>query len=242
MLASTVSNHNGFFEPGSQQVLIRKGRSEGHRSMRTHTPGRDATVWAGDSTDAARSSSSLQADASADVCVIGAGIAGLSTAYMLAREGKSVIVLDDGPIGGGESGRTTAHLSNALDDRYYELERLHGSRGAQLAAQSHAAAIDTIEAVVQNESISCDFTRLDGFLFVPPMEHREELEEEWQAARRAGVSVEWAERAPIEHFNTGRCLRFPQQGQLHPLKYIYGLAQAIERRGSKIFSATSAQD
>src|SRR6184192_2338164 len=127
--------------------------------MTINASGRNATVWGGDSRNAPRYSS-LQADASADVCVIGAGIAGLSTAYMLAREGKSVIVVDDGPVGGGETGRTTAHLSNALDDRYYELERLHGSDGAQLAAHSHAAAIDTIEAIVQNEGISCDFTRL----------------------------------------------------------------------------------
>jgi glycine/D-amino acid oxidase-like deaminating enzyme/nitrite reductase/ring-hydroxylating ferredoxin subunit len=209
--------------------------------MSSHAKGRNASVWGGDSKGADRYSS-LQGDAKADVCVIGAGIAGLSTAYMLAREGRSVIVLDDGPIGGGETGRTTAHLSNALDDRYYELERLHGNDGAQLAAQSHAAAIDTIEAIVQGEGISCDFTRLDGFLFVPPMEGREELEEEWQAARRAGVSVEWAERAPIEHFNTGPCLRFLRQGQLHPLRYLDGLARAIEQRGGKIFSETHVQD
>src|SRR5205085_3344471 len=184
----------------------------------------------------------LDGDLHTDVCIVGGGISGMTTAYLLAREGHSVVVLDAGPIGGGETGRTTAHLSNALDDRYYELERLHGSEGAQLAAHSHAAAIDTIEAIVQNEGIACDFTRLDGFLFVPPMKDREELEEEFHAARRAGIGVEWAERAPIERFNTGPCLRFPRQGQIHPLQYLNGLAQAIERRSGKIFTATHAQE
>src|SRR5215212_3293637 len=84
----------------------------------------------------------LDAHARADVCVVGAGIAGLTTGYMLTREGLSVVVLDDGPVGGGETGRTTAHLSNALDDRYYNIERLHGERGARLAAESHTEAID----------------------------------------------------------------------------------------------------
>jgi glycine/D-amino acid oxidase-like deaminating enzyme/nitrite reductase/ring-hydroxylating ferredoxin subunit len=209
--------------------------------MTRNTSGRNTPVWAGDPGDAARYPS-LQTDFRAEVCVIGAGIAGLSTAYMLAREGKSVIVLDDGPIGSGETGRTTAHLSNALDDRYYELERLHGSDGARLAAQSHTAAIDAVEAILKEENIRCDFSRLDGFLFAPPTEDRDELEEEWHAARRAGICVEWAARAPIEHFDTGPCLRFPRQGQFHPLKYLYGLAQAIERRGGKIFTATHAQD
>src|SRR5215831_4277837 len=84
----------------------------------------------------------LQSDSSADVCVVGAGIAGLSTAYMLVCAGKSVIILNDGRIGAGETGRTTAHLSNALDNRSYELERLHGIDRTRLAAESHTAAID----------------------------------------------------------------------------------------------------
>jgi len=105
----------------------------------------------------------LAEDLHADVCVVGAGIAGLTTAYLLTREGRSVVVLDDGPVGGGMTEVTTAHLANALDDRYVEIERLHGEEGARLAAESHSAAIDRIEANVRTEGIDCDFTRLDGF-------------------------------------------------------------------------------
>jgi len=184
---------------------------------------------------------SLTADQSTDVCVIGAGIAGLSTAYLLAREGQSVIVLEDGQPGSGETGRTTAHLSNALDDRYYELERLHGREGARLAAESHTAAIATIEAVARAENIECDFERLDGYLFVPPQGDRSELEEECQAAQRAGVQVEWVARAPIKDFDTGPCLHFLGQAQFHPMKYLHGLARAIERYGGKIYGSTHAQ-
>src|ERR671914_1214068 len=106
----------------------------------------------------------LLIDVECDVCIVGAGIAGISTAYLLARAGKQVVVLDDGPVAGGETGRTTAHLVNALDDRYYELERLHGERGARLAAESHTAAVDQIEEIVEREGIDCDFERLDGYL------------------------------------------------------------------------------
>src|ERR1700712_2156900 len=77
----------------------------------------------------------------ADVCIVGAGIAGLTAAYLLGRSGKSVIVLDDGPIVSGETERTTAHLTAVLDSRYIELEKLHGEKAARLAAESHAAAI-----------------------------------------------------------------------------------------------------
>ncbi|MBD2246128.1 FAD-binding oxidoreductase [Nostoc sp. FACHB-888] len=93
----------------------------------------------------------------ADVCVIGAGIAGMSTAYMLTRAGKSVIVLDDGLIGGGQTARTTAHVSNVLSYRYHELEQMHGKEGAKHIAQSHTTAINTIEAIATQENINCDF-------------------------------------------------------------------------------------
>ncbi|HWQ90623.1 MAG TPA: FAD-dependent oxidoreductase, partial [Clostridia bacterium] len=137
-----------------------------------------------------------------------------------------------------ETGRTTAHLVNALDERYYELERLHGERGAQLAAESHSAAIDFIERVVQEEAIDCDFTRLDGFLFEPPTGDIEDLKRELAACHRAGLgSVEMAQRAPLP-FDTGPALRFPRQGQFHPLKYLRGLASAIQRHGSIIYTHT----
>src|SRR5881628_3630266 len=72
----------------------------------------------------------------ADVCVVGAGIAGLMTAYLLAKAGKSVVVLDEGPVGAGQTERTTAHLASAIDDRFFEIEKLHGKRGAKLAYES----------------------------------------------------------------------------------------------------------
>src|SRR5204862_4765160 len=83
-----------------------------------------------------------------DVCVIGAGIAGLTTAYELLREGRRVTVIDDGPVGGGETSRTTAHLASAVDDYYDELEDMFGEVGAKYVAESHAAAIDYIATTV----------------------------------------------------------------------------------------------
>jgi glycine/D-amino acid oxidase-like deaminating enzyme/nitrite reductase/ring-hydroxylating ferredoxin subunit len=185
----------------------------------------------------------LRADTTADVVVIGAGIAGLTTAYLLGREGQRVVVLEDGEIASGESGRTTAHLSNALDDRYTTLEQLFGAEGARLAAASHSAAIDQIEKIVADEQLACDFTRLDGYLFLPPGGNPQELHDELAAAHRAGLGgVEWLPDSDTTGFRTGPCLRFPQQGQFHILKYLSGLARAVVAQGGRIFTHSHAAE
>jgi glycine/D-amino acid oxidase-like deaminating enzyme/nitrite reductase/ring-hydroxylating ferredoxin subunit len=181
----------------------------------------------------------LRQDIKTEICVIGAGIAGISTAYLLAQAGKRVVVLEDGAIGGGETGRTTAHLSNALDDRYHHLERLHGIDGARLAAASHAAAIDQIDSIVRKERIDCGFERLDGYLFVPPGESVDILDTELAAVKRAGVTgVELLSRIPGVSFDSGPCIRFPRQAQFHPLSYISGLVNALERMGGAVYGKT----
>src|SRR5688572_788766 len=138
--------------------------------------GRTSSVWM--QTSDMTEEPHLPSDLRADVCIVGAGIAGLTTAYLLTKGGRRVVVVDDGPTAGGETCRTTAHLVTALDDRYYHLAHLHGEDGARLAAESHAAAIDAIERIVREERIDCDFARLDGYLFVPPGDDVAQLDEE----------------------------------------------------------------
>jgi len=194
--------------------------------------GATETVWTG--THALATRPPLDRDIECDACVIGAGIAGITTAYLLARDGLRVVVVDKGPIGGGMTSRTTAHLAPALDDRYYELERYHGAQGARLAAESHRAAVDAIERHVAQEGIDCDFARVDGYLFAPPGDGTDDLSRELDAATRAGLDVVRVERAPVPGLDTGPALRFASQGQFHPLRYLEALAMAFERRGGTI--------
>jgi len=185
----------------------------------------------------------LDTDARAHVCVIGAGIAGMTTAYLLARAGKAVIVIDDSSVGGGESGRTTANICNALDDYYQRLEKLFGEDGSRLAAESHTAAIQKIEEIVALEAIDCSFRRLDGFLFLHKDGSRSMLEDELEASHRAGLTdTTLLERAPLDAFDTGPALCFPRQAQFHILRYLNGLARAIIRDGGQIYCRTKARD
>jgi glycine/D-amino acid oxidase-like deaminating enzyme/nitrite reductase/ring-hydroxylating ferredoxin subunit len=178
-----------------------------------------------------------------DVVVIGGGIAGLTTAYLVSKSSKKVVVIEDGYIGSGETGRTTAHITHALDDRYYNLEQRHGLNGARLAADSHTAAINLIESIVREEDIRCDFERIDGFLFLDPSDRKESLDKELEATHRIGINTtEIVERAPLQSFNTGSCIRFPNQAQFQPLKYLRGLSQAIIKNGGQIYTETHAQE
>ena len=183
---------------------------------------------------------SLTGSIDADVCVIGAGIAGVTTAYLLMREGRSVVLIDAGTPGCGQTGVTTAHLSNVIDDRYTEMIRLHGLEGARHACDSHRCAIARIESICERERIDADFARVSGYLFLGPEHDESFLDEEFDAARQAGVDVEKVARASVSGFESGPCLHFPRQGQFHPLKYLNGLLDVFIRDGGRLYGGTRA--
>ena len=145
---------------------------------------------------------SLPGDLDTEVCVIGAGIAGLTTAYLLAKEGRSVALIDALGIGAGETGRTTAHLFPP-DEWYTYIEDKFGAARARLVADSYARAIDLVESIASQEHIDCAFERLDGYLYALPGNGFKDLEKEYQSARRAGVGVELLPGVPGLPFDSG---------------------------------------
>ena len=142
-------------------------------------------------------SAALNEDTATEVCIIGGGIAGLTTAYRLLQEGKSVVVLESGTLGSGMTSLTTAHLSHVCDGSRIVDHRTpaRGTRGA-IGVQTHTAAIEWIEETAAKESVACDFERVDGYLFAPSAGSARRIEEEWQAARRIGQTNVAAGAAP----------------------------------------------
>ena len=178
---------------------------------------------------------SLTFDINTETVIVGAGIAGLSIAYCLTKAGRKVVVIDDGEICSGETGRTTAHIVNALDDRYYELEKTFGSEKSRLAAESHTAAIDFVERTVKAEGIDCDFRRVSGYLFLHPSDKLKNIQSEYEATRQAGIATELLPSVPGLSAYEGPCIHFPNQAQFHPIKYCVGLTKAIIQGGGQIF-------
>ncbi|MCE3226400.1 MAG: puuB 1 [Bacteroidetes bacterium] len=183
--------------------------------------------------------SALEKDLKTDVVIVGGGISGVTTAYCLLKSGKKVVLIEDGNIGSGETGRTTAHCVTALDDRYYEIERVFGEKKAALIASSHKAAIDFIEQTSLKENIDCEFERVSGYLFLHPTDKHDSLSKELKAAQKAGLNIEEIELMPGVTDKIP-CLKFHGQAQFHPMKYLKGMCEAILKMGGEIYTNTHA--
>jgi glycine/D-amino acid oxidase-like deaminating enzyme/nitrite reductase/ring-hydroxylating ferredoxin subunit len=187
--------------------------------------------------------STLQESISCDVCVVGAGLAGITTAYLLSKEGKKVVVIDARAVGDGNTGRTTAHLASALDDGFPNLISLFGTDGTRLAVQSHQAAIDKIEEIAKDENIDCDFTRVDGYLFANNSEQNDKLMQELEASHQIGWrDVMLRKHAPLDTLTAFSILQFPNQAHFHVMKYMAGLTQVLLDKDVRVYTHTKAVD
>jgi glycine/D-amino acid oxidase-like deaminating enzyme/nitrite reductase/ring-hydroxylating ferredoxin subunit len=187
---------------------------------------------------------SLRENTACDAVIIGSGIAGLSTAYELVRSGRQVVVIDRGPIARGMSARTTAHLASALDDYYHNFIATRGLKMAQLHHKSHAAAIARIGAIHEEEGIECDFARLEGRLFVSgdtPLSLLDKERDALESVGLDGVHMDFG-GSRGHRLSDGTCLIVPAQGRVHPLRYLDGLAEALVRRGGRLFADTCVME
>jgi len=189
--------------------------------------------------------SPLKNNISTEVTIVGAGIAGLATAYMLSKMGTKVVILEDGEIASGETGRTTAHLMSEVDDKYYQIAKTHGKEAAKLVAESHSQAIDMIEEICASESIEAEFERCFGYLFLSAKERKRNdtsiLEKEFAASNEAGMESTMVSSIPELKYDFGPALKFTNQGHVNPIKFLNGLAKACTKRGVKIYTHTHAQ-
>lgn len=177
----------------------------------------------------------------ADVLIIGAGIAGVSTAMSLLQEGREVLLLEKNFIGAGQTARSSAHLSNAFDDRYYKIVRWHGEEVACEVAASHTQAINLIEHRVNCHAIECGFKRVDGCLVAAPSDPVDVLRREYAAALRAGLDVEYLPTCYDDLEQFGPAVRFARQARFNPQAYLLGLAAAAHKQGAKILRADAVE-
>lgn len=176
-----------------------------------------------------------------DVCVIGAGMAGITTAYLLAKEGKKVCVLESHHVGSGQTSKTTAHFTAVLDRRYSEIESLHGEAAAKLVVQSHTSAIELVRQIIVDEKIECDMQNVNGVLFGDGT-YVDTIAKEYEACTRLGLKTKLDKNQFSNALLQGPALIFPNQLQLHPLKYLKALVAKTVKGGTQIFTGTKVTD
>jgi len=185
----------------------------------------------------------LAEDIVADVVVVGAGITGLTAAYLLARSGKSVVVLERGRCAMVDTGHTSAHLTMVTDARITELAQRFGPNHAQAVWDAGMAAIATIDEIVREHELDAGFEWVDGYLHAPLKDHSpqeaERLKDDATLARELGFDAEFVETVP---FVSRPGIRFTNQARIHPRAYLAGVAKAFVALGGRIYEHSTADE
>lgn len=180
----------------------------------------------------------LATNTECDVAIIGAGITGLTAAYLLAKEGKDVVVLDDGPIAGGQTERTTAHLTSFLDKRFQDLVKMFGEAKTAKIAESQISAVEQICRIVACERIDCDFSHVESYMLLGREHDTQLLYDEMQVMQKIGFpQVVFGETSLWGHREIPY-LMLGHQAQFDVLKYIYGLVARATELGARIYCDT----
>ncbi len=180
----------------------------------------------------------LDENLSADVVIVGGGITGLTSAYLLVKEGLKVVVLEAGKLVNGTTGHTTAKVTAQHGLIYDELMHNFGENKAKLYYEANEEALRFIKETVKQNSIECDFSIQDAYLYAGTSQYAGKLEKEAEAYERLGINGGLIDRIPFD-IDIQKALVMKDQAQFHPVKYLAHLIQDITNKGGLIFENTT---
>jgi glycine/D-amino acid oxidase-like deaminating enzyme len=172
-----------------------------------------------------------------EVAIVGAGLAGIFNAYILAKSGLKVVVLEkEDKILQGATLLTTAFITKIADSSFTELKKLFGKRKAKLVWKSGQDAINLIADIIKKENIDCEFKSVPAYTYAADESEFRDLEKEYKALKESGFSAKLSENRNKLNFSNFGFLEIPSQAMFHPLKFAQGLADAAEAAGVRIFT------
>jgi glycine/D-amino acid oxidase-like deaminating enzyme/nitrite reductase/ring-hydroxylating ferredoxin subunit len=202
--------------------------------------GKGESFWVGTLADSGRQHPPLKGDLEVDVAVVGAGIVGLSAAFLLLGGGRRVAVLEALQVGRQVTGRSTAKITSQHGLIYQALEGSFGEEGAQAYAAANEAGLAQIVRFTEEIGIDCDLERKAAYVYSRSGDQLAEIKKEADVARRHGLPASFVRNCPLP-FEVAGALRFDDQAQFNPGKYLLGLAQAVRRGGGQLFEGTRAR-
>jgi len=182
---------------------------------------------------------SLEGDISADVAIVGSGMAGTLSAYLLAKEGKKVVMIDKGDIESATTSYTTGWITTDLDTDIADLIKMYGEKGEKNIWDSGNRSIDLIENIIKEENIECEFVRCPVYMYATSSKEDKQLNSEFEAARSIGIEIKKEEK-PLEGISSTSYIEIPQQAKFHALKFLIAVQKAAVRYGAQIFHNTEA--
>jgi glycine/D-amino acid oxidase-like deaminating enzyme/nitrite reductase/ring-hydroxylating ferredoxin subunit len=181
----------------------------------------------------------LTGDQDCDVVIVGAGIVGLTAAFALLAAGKSVVVLEARRVGGQVTGRSSAKITAQHSLIYCHLIDVAGRDIARAYADANRTAMDQIREWVERLQIECDYEPKSAFTYTADPIRTADLRAEAEAARDLGFDARVLDKAPLP-FATAGALEFSNQAQFNPVRYLLGLAAAMQARGGRLFERSRA--
>ncbi len=184
---------------------------------------------------------SLSEDIKADICVIGAGFTGLLTAYYLSKQGKNVVVLEKDRICSHTSVGTTGKVTSQHGLIYKYLKESQGKEFAKKYFRANQKAIENTKEIIENENIECDFEEKSAYVYTQSEKDLQKIKDEVKVCKALGIDSEFVQSIDLP-FNVLGAIEFKNQAQFHPLKYAYGLSNAIIKNNGEIFENSKVID
>ena len=179
----------------------------------------------------------LKAGLNVDVAILGGGIVGVTTATLLKESGFKVALIEADRIVKDVTVGTTAKISAAPNMIYERLISNLGRNKAQKFADASMKSLEKISEIVRERSIECDFHRLPLYIYSESYENEEKIKLEYNAAKELGLPVSYTESVPLP-FKTGPAIKYDNQAQFHPRKYLLALSKDLDGDGSYVFEQT----
>lgn len=184
---------------------------------------------------------SLEKDLETDIAVIGGGMAGVLITYMLCRAGLKVVLLEKNVLGAGATLATTAFITKVIDTELSESASLFGPKVARAVWESGQTTIEELEKIIEEESISCEFTRCSNFIFANSPTQLSDLKKDFKYYKRYGIDASFEEEGSSLNFPNLGYIEIPRQAKFHPAKFLFALAEKAKKYGAQIFEHTNVK-